>query len=46
MTDMPANPAGLDGFEFLEFAGDKAKLDKMFRQMGFTAMSPSTGRRT
>ncbi|MBV7257849.1 4-hydroxyphenylpyruvate dioxygenase [Pacificimonas sp. WHA3] len=39
MTDIHANPAGLDGFEFLEFAGDKDKLDKMFRQMGFTPIA-------
>ncbi|EMD81639.1 4-hydroxyphenylpyruvate dioxygenase [Pacificimonas flava] len=33
------NPVGLDGFEFLEFAGDKQKLDKMFRELGFTAIA-------
>ncbi|MBZ6378815.1 4-hydroxyphenylpyruvate dioxygenase [Pacificimonas flava] len=39
MTDHSSNPAGLDGFEFLEFAGDRDKLDKMFRQLGFTAVA-------
>tara|TARA_R100000501_G_scaffold17911_1_gene34616 strand:- start:73097 stop:74173 length:1077 start_codon:yes stop_codon:yes gene_type:complete len=39
MSDIHANPAGLDGFEFLEFAGESEKLDKMFRQMGFTAVA-------
>jgi 4-hydroxyphenylpyruvate dioxygenase len=33
------NPAGLDGFEFLEFAGERDKLDTMFRQMGFTPVA-------
>src|SRR3546814_11603245 len=36
MADLFENPAGLDGFEFLEFSGsDRAYLDKIFRQLSF-----------
>ena len=32
----PANPAGTDGFEFVEFAHpEPEKLDRLFRRMGF-----------
>ena len=35
-TISPANPAGTDGFEFVEFAHpDPARLDMLFGQMGF-----------
>ena len=35
-----ANPAGTDGFEFVEFAHpDPAYLDKIFRQMGFVPVA-------
>lgn len=35
-----ANPAGTDGFEFVEFAHpDPAVLDKLFRQMGFVPVA-------
>ena len=33
------NPVGLDGFEFLEFAGDPQKLDKMFKELGFSPVA-------
>jgi 4-hydroxyphenylpyruvate dioxygenase len=40
MADLFENPAGLDGFEFLEFSGpDRAYLDKIFRQLGFTPIA-------
>ena len=39
-TDKWANPAGTDGFEFLEFAShDTDALKKLFLQLGFTATS-------
>ena len=39
-TITAANPAGLDGFAFVEFAHpDPAKLYALFRQMGFTAVA-------
>ncbi len=35
-----ANPAGTDGFEFVEFAHpEPEKLDTLFRQMGFTPVA-------
>jgi len=35
-----ANPAGTDGFEFVEFAHpDPAQLDQLFRKMGFTPVA-------
>ena len=37
MTDLPENPLGLDGFDFLEFcAPEKGVLETAFTQMGFT----------
>ncbi|WP_304620827.1 4-hydroxyphenylpyruvate dioxygenase [Paracoccus sediminilitoris] len=39
-TISEANPAGTDGFEFVEFAHrDPAVLDKLFRQMGFVPVA-------
>lgn len=35
-----ANPAGTDGFEFVEFAHpEPARLEALFRQMGYTAVA-------
>jgi 4-hydroxyphenylpyruvate dioxygenase len=40
MTDLFENPMGLDGFEFVEFAGpDPAALDALFKTLGFTAVA-------
>ena len=40
MTDLFENPMGLDGFEFVEFAGpDPAVLDALFKTLGFTAVA-------
>lgn len=40
MADLFENPAGLDGFEFLEFsAQDPALVDRVFRQLGFTPIA-------
>ncbi|MEL6363859.1 MAG: 4-hydroxyphenylpyruvate dioxygenase [Pseudomonadota bacterium] len=37
MTDLFENPAGLDGFEFIEFsAPEKGALEPVFKAMGFT----------
>lgn len=37
MSDLFENPAGLDGFEFIEFsAPEKGVLEKVFTAMGFT----------
>ncbi|MDB6180855.1 4-hydroxyphenylpyruvate dioxygenase [Paracoccus fistulariae] len=39
-TISAANPAGTDGFEFVEYAHpEPEKLDKIFRQMGFTPVA-------
>ena len=39
-TISAANPAGTDGFEFVEFAHpEPAKLDTLFRQMGFVPVA-------
>ncbi len=38
MADLFENPLGTDGFEFLEYAGDSAVLDKLFTQFGFMAV--------
>ena len=39
-TISAANPAGTDGFEFVEYAHlDPAVLDRIFRQMGFTPVA-------
>ena len=36
----PANPAGTDGFEFVEFAHpDPAKLERLFERMGFVPVA-------
>ena len=39
VTQLPENVAGLDGFEFLEFAGDPKQIDKVFTQMGFVPVA-------
>lgn len=37
MADLFENPAGLDGFEFIEFSSpEKGQLEKVFSAMGFT----------
>lgn len=33
------NPIGLNGVDFVEYAGDKDALDKLFRRMGFKEIS-------
>jgi 4-hydroxyphenylpyruvate dioxygenase-like putative hemolysin len=41
-----ANPAGLDGFSFVEFAHpEPGKLHELFRLMGFTAVARHRTRR-
>ena len=40
MADLFENPMGLDGFEFVEFAGpDPALFDDLFTRLGFTAVA-------
>lgn len=40
MADLFENPAGLDGFEFIEFsAPDKGTLEPVFASMGFTKIA-------
>jgi 4-hydroxyphenylpyruvate dioxygenase len=40
MTEPRANPLGLEGFEFIEFAAADAQLlHELFRQMGFSAIA-------
>ena len=40
MTDLFDNPAGLDGFEFIEFsAPDKGHLEPVFETMGFSKIA-------
>ena len=40
MTDLFENPAGLDGFEFIEFsAPEKGQLEPVFETMGFTKIA-------
>ena len=40
MADLFENPAGLDGFEFIEFsAPEKGQLEKVFETMGFTKVA-------
>ncbi len=40
MSDLFENPAGLDGFEFIEFsAPEKGVLEPVFTQMGFTKIA-------
>lgn len=41
LKDVPhANPMGLDGFEFVEFASpDSVRLEEVFRQLGFEAVA-------
>jgi 4-hydroxyphenylpyruvate dioxygenase len=39
MADLYENPLKTDGFEFVEYSGDTALLDKIFRQMGFSPVA-------
>jgi 4-hydroxyphenylpyruvate dioxygenase len=40
MADLFENPAGLDGFEFIEFSSpEKGQLEKVFTVMGFTQIA-------
>ena len=40
MSDLFENPAGLDGFEFIEFsAPTKGVLEPVFEAMGFTRIA-------
>jgi 4-hydroxyphenylpyruvate dioxygenase len=40
MTDLHANPLGIDGFEFVEYAApDAALLHDLFKRMGFTPVA-------
>jgi len=40
MSETHANPLGIDGFEFVEFAApDSALLHDLFKRMGFTAVA-------
>ncbi len=39
MTDLFDNPMGTDGFEFVEYAGDKDVLHKLFDHMGFAPVA-------
>lgn len=39
MADLFENPLGTDGFEFLEYAGDAASLEKLFADFGFTPVA-------
>ncbi|MEE2526247.1 4-hydroxyphenylpyruvate dioxygenase [Hyphobacterium sp. HN65] len=40
MADLFENPLGTDGFEFVEYTGpDTDALEKLFRQLGFAAVS-------
>ncbi|MFD1880845.1 4-hydroxyphenylpyruvate dioxygenase [Paracoccus pacificus] len=44
-TISAANPAGTDGFEFVEFAHPRPEvLDKLFRQMGFVPVARHTSK--
>jgi 4-hydroxyphenylpyruvate dioxygenase len=39
MADLFENPLKTNGFEFVEYAGDAAVLDKLFTDMGFTPVA-------
>lgn len=39
MADLFENPLGTDGFEFVEYTGEPQKLDKLFRDFGFTPVA-------
>ncbi len=39
MADLFENPLGTDGFEFVEYTGEPEKLDKLFRDFGFTPIA-------
>lgn len=39
MADLFENPLGTDGFEFVEFTGEPALLDTLFRNFGFTPIA-------
>lgn len=44
MADLFENPLGTNGFEFVEYTGDKAFLSDMFENMGFTAIAKHKSR--
>ncbi len=39
MADLFENPLGTNGFEFIEYTGEPAMLEKLFRDFGFTAIA-------
>jgi 4-hydroxyphenylpyruvate dioxygenase len=39
MTDLFENPLGTDGFAFVEYTGEPEKLDRLFRDFGFTPIA-------
>jgi 4-hydroxyphenylpyruvate dioxygenase len=39
MADLFENPLGTDGFAFVEYTGEPEKLDKLFRDFGFTPIA-------
>ncbi len=39
MADLHENPLGTDGFEFIEYCGDKECLTNLFLKMGFDAIA-------
>ncbi|MBU0858560.1 MAG: 4-hydroxyphenylpyruvate dioxygenase [Alphaproteobacteria bacterium] len=44
MADLFENPLGTNGFEFIEYAGDPALLDQLFRSYGFEAVAKHKSR--
>jgi 4-hydroxyphenylpyruvate dioxygenase len=45
MKTLPANPLGLDGVEFIEYAGsDRAHFEKLFQQFGFEEVGQVHGK--
>jgi 4-hydroxyphenylpyruvate dioxygenase len=39
MADLFENPLGTDGFEFVEYTGDRDKLHKIFTELGFVKVA-------
>lgn len=44
MTDIHDNPLKTNGFEFVEYAGNTAALEKLFKDMGFSAIAKHKSR--
>lgn len=44
MGDLFENPLHTDGFEFVEYTGEPEKLDKLFRDFGFTPVAKHKAR--